>query len=171
MPLPRSGAPSPGQPTQVGVIENVGRSLRVESGCVSWARTGDVPRYMAIRKRGKFIIMFRLHRMKGLYIQKTSPDPSPQTLCNDPHLARPAAIPATSPSDEWVQRGKLQRRSEFTWPMPPDRDGERQTQGFLASTHRAGTGGPARLPEGTFALPGQRDAGPITEWMTSSRAE
>ncbi|SVD90143.1 uncharacterized protein METZ01_LOCUS442997, partial [marine metagenome] len=33
MPLPRSGAPSPGQPTQVGACENLGRLLWVESVC------------------------------------------------------------------------------------------------------------------------------------------
>jgi len=35
MPLPRSGAPSPGQPTQVGAIEKVGRLTLTESATVA----------------------------------------------------------------------------------------------------------------------------------------
>jgi hypothetical protein len=43
MPLPRSGAPSPGQPTQVGAWEGGrGRSARGGSGAAaSWATTHD----------------------------------------------------------------------------------------------------------------------------------
>ena len=57
MPLPRSGAPSPGQPVQVGVIENVGRSIRVESACVSPPKTGDAHRRKNNSKRLNFIDM------------------------------------------------------------------------------------------------------------------
>ena len=59
MPLPRSGVPSLGQPTQVGVMENVGRSLRVESAGVSWAKTGDVPTYKVKNKNVNFIVVFK----------------------------------------------------------------------------------------------------------------
>ena len=43
----------------VGVMEKVGRSLRVESACVSWAKIGDVPKYKVKSKRVNFSIVFR----------------------------------------------------------------------------------------------------------------
>ncbi|MFT7694966.1 MAG: hypothetical protein ACI8P2_003600 [Candidatus Latescibacterota bacterium] len=39
MPLPRSGAPSPGQPTQVGASENWGRLFSTES---TWASSAKI---------------------------------------------------------------------------------------------------------------------------------
>lgn len=92
MPLPRSGAPSPGQPTQVGVIEKVGRSLRVESACVSCAKTGDVPKYKVKSKRVNFIIMLRSPRRVYSSKQKTSSIPSLQTYHRVPVLVADVKI-------------------------------------------------------------------------------
>ena len=60
-------------------MEKVGRSLRVESAGVSWAKTGDVPRYKVKSKRVNFIIVLRWLRRVYLFKQKTSSDPSLQT--------------------------------------------------------------------------------------------